>query len=213
MKVPAPSLAPMLRSDTQGRLLARILADPSREHTLSELVEWAQSSMPTVQREIGRAERAGIVSSRKVGPARVVRANEQHPLYPAVRQLILGTYGPPEIVARQFAGVDRADAVVLFGSWAARYLGHPGRVPNDIDVLVIGEVDHDEVDDASERVEREIGIPVQATVRSRSAWRGEQESFIREVKSRPLVPVLVDEAEGDLAEELRGLQQQPRGPR
>ncbi|MCU0271098.1 MAG: hypothetical protein MUF83_20990, partial [Acidimicrobiales bacterium] len=74
MKVSAPSLAPMLRSDTQGRLLARILADPAREHNLTELVEWTGSSMPTVSREVDRAERAGIVRSRKTGPTRLVRA-------------------------------------------------------------------------------------------------------------------------------------------
>jgi hypothetical protein len=31
--------------------------------------------MPTVQREVGRAEKAGIVSTEKVGPTRLVRAN------------------------------------------------------------------------------------------------------------------------------------------
>lgn len=68
MKAPAPTLAPMLRSDTQGRLLARVLVDPAEEHNLTELVAWTESSMPTVQREVGRAEQAGIVLTRKVGP-------------------------------------------------------------------------------------------------------------------------------------------------
>jgi len=85
--------------------------------------------------------------------------------------------------------------VLLFGSWAARYLGQPGRAPNDIDVLVIGSPDRDAVDDAAERVERAIGMPVQATVRSRSQWTAEHDSFVREVKSRPLVVVLVDDWE------------------
>ena len=37
MKVAAPSLAPILRSDTQGRILARLLADPDKSFNLSEL--------------------------------------------------------------------------------------------------------------------------------------------------------------------------------
>ncbi len=48
MKVPAPNLAPILRSDAQGRILARILADPSASHSLSDLVAWSKTSMPTV---------------------------------------------------------------------------------------------------------------------------------------------------------------------
>jgi len=208
MKVAAPSLAPMLRSDTQGRLLARILADPTNEHNLTELVEWAGSSMPTVSREVERAEQAGVVTSRKTGPTRLVRANEDHPLYAAVRQLILGTYGPPAVIAETFADLAGAEAVVLFGSWAARYLGQPGRAPNDIDVLVIGEVDRDAMHDAADSAERQIGLPVQATARTRYAWLDADESFIREVRSRPLVPVLIDDQADTLAADLDDLKHQ-----
>lgn len=192
----------MLRSDAQGRLLARVLVDPTTEHNLSELVEWAGSSMPTIQREVGRAELAGIVSTRKVGPTRLVRANVDHPLFDAVSRLILGTYGPPAVIGEEFAGLAGAEAVVLFGSWAARYLGETGRAPNDIDVLVIGAPDRDAVNDAADRAEGRIGLPVQATIRSRAQWSNEREPFIREIRSRPLVPVLVED--GPLHDELRG---------
>jgi predicted nucleotidyltransferase len=190
----------MLRSDTQGRLLARVLVDPAKEHNLSELVAWTSSSMPTVQREVERAERAGIVFTRKVGPTRLVRANTEHPLFSAVSQLVLGTYGPPAVIAEEFADVVGAEAVVLFGSWAARYLGERGRAPNDIDVLVIGDADRDDVDDAADRAEALIGLPVQATVRSRAQWANDREPFIREIRSRPLLPVLVDD--GPLRDDL-----------
>lgn len=195
MKAPPSSLAPILRSDTQGRILARLLTDPTKSYNLSELVEWVGSSMPTVQREVRRAADAGIVETERVGPTRLVRANPDHPLFDALRQIVLATYGPPIVVAREFANIDGTDAVLLFGSWVARYLGQPGRAPNDIDVLVIGAPDRDEVDDAAERAEQAIGLPVQATVRSRAHWSTEQDSFIREIRSRPLLVVLTDDPE------------------
>jgi hypothetical protein len=200
MKVPAPSLAPILRSDTQGRILARLLVDPSKSYNLSELVEWAGSSMPTVQREVGRAEAAGIVTTEKVGPTRLVRANPDHPLFGPLSQVVLSTYGPPAVIARESQDIDGAEAVVLFGSWAARYLGRPGRAPNDIDVLVIGSPDRDAVDEAAERAERTIGLPVQPTIRSRPQWIAADDSFIKEVKRRPLVVALADD---DIADDLR----------
>ena len=193
MKVPPSSLAPILRSDTQGRILARLLTDSTKSYSMSELVEWAGSSMPTVQREVRRAEDAGIVETERVGPTRLVRANPDHPLFDALRQIVLATYGPPIVVAREFADIDGADAVLLFGSWAARYLGQPGRAPNDIDVLVIGTPDRDEVDDAAERAEQAIGLPVQATVRSCAHWSTEQDSFIREIRSRPFLVVVTSD--------------------
>ena len=198
MKVPAPSLAPILRSNVQGRLLARLFAEPSRAYSLSELVEVAGSSLPTVQREIRRAEAAGIVTTEKVGPTRLVRVNLAHPLFTPLAQIILATFGPPAVIAREFGDLAGADAVVVFGSWAARYLGEPGRAPNDIDVLVIGSPDRDAVDDAAERAERSLRLPIQATVRSSTQWSSGRDSFITDVKSRPIVVVLADDDVSDL---------------
>ena len=205
MKVPAPTLAPILRSDAQGRILARVLADPAASYSLSDLVAWSRTSMPTVQREVERAEQAGIVTTEKVGPTRLVRANVSHPLQDAVRRIILATYGPPTVIANEFDNIEQADAVLLFGSWAARYLGEPGRAPNDIDVLVIGDADRDAVDDAAGRAERQIGFPVQATVRTRAQWETQTESFIKEVRSRPLVLVLLADDDSPFGTELRKL--------
>ena len=71
MKVPVPSLAPILRSDAQGRILARLLADPDASHSLSDLAAWSKTSMPAVSREVRRAEQAGIlVTDDKRGPHR-----------------------------------------------------------------------------------------------------------------------------------------------
>lgn len=80
-----------------------------------------------------------------------------------------------------------------------------------MDVLVLGSPDRDAVDDAAERAEQGIGLPVQATVRSRSQWASGREGFIRQVKARPLVVVLVDDSDAPLANELRGLERRAGG--
>ena len=61
MKVPAPSLAPILRSDTQGRILARLFVHPRGAYNHSELVRCVRSSMPTVQREVDRGTLAVVL--------------------------------------------------------------------------------------------------------------------------------------------------------
>ncbi len=153
------------------------------------------------------AEEAGLVTIRQVGRNRLVRANESHPLYDAVRRVVLGTFGVPAIVTREFAGLDGVAAVALFGSWAARYLGQRGPSPADVDVLVIGDPDRNAVDEAAERAERLIGLPVQVTIRSSEAWEHGDESFMREVKRRPIVALLIDD-ESPIGDELRRLERQ-----
>ena len=75
---------PVLRSDTQGRILARVFADPEAGHSLTALMESSDASMSTVIREVRRAEEAGIVETWEDGNVRRVRVLTRHPLYGAM---------------------------------------------------------------------------------------------------------------------------------
>lgn len=187
MKVAVPVLAPILRSDTQGRLLAAILTAPEEEHTITALAARAATSLPTAIREIDRAEAAQLVTTRRLGNTRLVKANPANPLYEPYRDIILATYGPPAVIGEELAQVKGIDHLYLFGSWAARYQGEPGRAPNDIDMLVVGAPDRDQVYEAAERAERRLGLPVQATIRTLAQWDAVEDPFLEETRSRPLV--------------------------
>ena len=188
MKTSAPVLAPILRSSAQGRILALIFADPEVERTLTDLAQRSATTAPTVLREVQRAEDAGLVVSRRVGQARLVRANPQGRFYGPVREIVLGTFGPPLVIGREFEKVPGVEAILLFGSWVARYLGEPGRGPHDVDVLVVGGPDRHQLYAAAERTEAALGLPVQVTVRTPKEWV-DGDAFVATVKERPLLVV------------------------
>lgn len=48
-------------------------------------------------------------------------------------------FGPEFVIGEEF-GILGALAVAIYGSWAARYAGTARPAPNDVDVLVIGDV-------------------------------------------------------------------------
>lgn len=54
----------------------------------------------------------------------------------------------------------------MFGSWAERYEGIPGPLPEDIDVLVIGGPEREAVYDAANRAREIIGLEVDVLIRS-----------------------------------------------
>lgn len=189
MRAAAPTLAPVLRSEVQGRLLAELFAQPEVEHSVTELARRAATSVQTAIREIDRAEAALLVTSRRLGNTRLVRADATAPLYRPFSEIVLATYGPPAVLREELADVEGIDQAYLFGSWAARYAGEPGRAPNDLDVLVIGRPDRDACYDAAERAERRLRLPVQVTIRSRSQWEKASDPFLAEVRSRPLVSI------------------------
>lgn len=197
MKTMPPILVPILRTATQGRILALLFDSPDRVWTLTELAAAARTSEPTALREVNRAVSAGIAQSSKVGQARQIRANPSGRFFEEVRRIILGTFGPPVVVSREFAAIPGVAAVVLFGSWVQRYLGEKGHIPNDLDVLVIGRPDRDLIHAAAERAETELHMPVQSTIRSLADWQG-ADPFLGELRQRPMLVVAVDDAAAGL---------------
>lgn len=190
MKTSTPPLLPILRSDKQARLLTAVLLSPNREFTLTELANEVGVSLSTVTREVRRAEEAGIVVTREVGRARLVRADGDGVLSEPLTRLLLLAFGPATVVAEELAGIGGLDAAYIFGSWAARYLGEAGMSPQDLDVLIIGEVGRDMVYTAADRMERRVGRPVQVTFRTRAQWdQPRDDPFLQELRKRPLVPV------------------------
>jgi hypothetical protein len=131
------SLLPILRSRGQAEILCAVLANPNREWTLGELAKVSGQSLPTVQREVERAELAALVESRRMGRQRLVKAGPSQ-IAIMLANLLLWSYGPKFVIAEEFAGIKGIDRLFIFGSWAARYHGVDGYPPQDLDVLVIG---------------------------------------------------------------------------
>jgi len=193
MQAPAPPLLPLLRSRLQAELLTVVLLTPGREWSLTELADRAGSSLSSAQREMARAEEAGVVSSRRLGSTRLVTAADS-PLTGPLTELLLRSFGPRQVVAEELAEVVGIESAFLFGSWAARYAGQRGRAPADIDVLVIGDPDRDEVDDAAQRAGVRLAREVNVTIRSRQWWREGGDGFHAEVTGCPLVPVVAEQS-------------------
>jgi DNA-binding transcriptional ArsR family regulator len=190
MRSDAPRLLPVLRSQHQADLLTMLLLHPHKEYTIADLARLLSVPQSTVSGEVRRLADAGILTVRPVGRSRLVRANEGSRLAGPLTELLTLTYGPHVVIAEEFAGLDDAMLVVIFGSWAARYHGERGQPPDDVDVLVVGVPDRVAMYTAAERAEARLGRPVNPVVCSPDQWAHPVEPFILEIKSRPHVTVI-----------------------
>lgn len=195
MKTSPPVLLPLLRSATQGRLLEALLSDPEREWAIGELGAHVGTSPATVMREIDRAEQAGVVTSRRQGNTRLVRAAADSPHFDPLRRLLTPTFGVPRVLAEEFADVDGLEELRIVGSWAAAWHEQPtGRV-RDVDVLAVGEaVDRGELYDAADRAEQRLGLPVDVVVREAEQWHASDteasaDPWLAQVRRQPTVTV------------------------
>jgi len=189
-KSPAPGLLPIFRSQQQAELLALLLGDPELELSLTELAERTGVPHPSVYREVERAQAAGLVSSRRVGRTRLVRANVESPYYDGLADVLTRAFGVPAVLSAVLADVQGVDAAYVFGSWAARHAGERGVRPvGDIDLLVLGTPDRDALYESARVAEQRLGRDVQVTVRDAGWLEHGSGSFHDTVVSRPMLPL------------------------
>jgi DNA-binding transcriptional ArsR family regulator len=190
MKGAAPSLLPLLRSQFLGEALAWLYLHPDQEFSTIDLARQFGVSASTSSREADRVTGAGLVNERRVGNLRLLRANLEHAFASPLTELLALTYGPAMVLSTVLSPLGGLDRAIVYGSWAARYRGHVGPVPNDVDVLVIGDVDEDDLYDAVREAERQLGRPVNARRVRPATWsRAQADPFLAGVIAGPTVDV------------------------
>jgi DNA-binding transcriptional ArsR family regulator len=188
MKQAPPALLPLLRSPTQGELLAWLFLHPEQEFSLTDLARRLGVSRPTVMREADRFLAAGLISDRRQGNLRLIRARTDTLTAGPLAELLAVTYGPVAVLGPLLAPVSGIDEAYIYGSWAARYRGHGGDVPRDVDVLIVGDPDEDDLYEAARTAERVLGREVNMRKISARTWReNAPDPFLASVRSRPLL--------------------------
>jgi DNA-binding transcriptional ArsR family regulator len=181
-------LLPILRSAFQGELLAWLFLHPDQEFPLTELARRFGVSRPTVTREADHFISAGLVSDRRQGNLRFIRARTDNAVARPLAELLALTYGPVAVLGELLAPVPGVNEVYIYGSWAARYRGQGGDVPRDVDVLVVGDADEDELYEAAHAAERRLGREVNISRVPARAWQEpHSDPFLASIRSRPLV--------------------------
>jgi predicted nucleotidyltransferase len=150
-----------------------------------------QTGLPysVVQREVDRLEEGRLVYSQRFGASRVVRPNVDHPLHSELRALLMKAYGPQMVISELLSNEPGVEAAYLFGSWADRYHGNWGAEWGDVDVAIVGRVPPVRAEELEAAADDALAWPTQIVVITPDAWSAGSESFVRTVKSRPLVPI------------------------
>lgn len=188
MRTEAPLLAPIFRSDGQARLLSVVLLS-STELSIVDISSRAGLAYATAHREIARLLAAGILIERQVGRTRLIAANPGSPLVPPLREIVAVATGPVVLLAQELGQIDGVDLAFLYGSFAARLSGVEGPAPNDIDLMVVGAPDPAKVYAICDRVEVEVGRPINPTILSRDEFaRGS--GFLTQIAANPVVAVV-----------------------
>lgn len=186
MREPAPAVFPVFRSRLTTAVLARTYIGDG-EYSVAELARTAKTDTGSMTREVRRLEDAGVLRSRAVGRTKLVRANHEAPFYRPLLDLVVIVLGPADVIGEELGKLSDVDAAAIFGSWAARASGEAGPAPADIDLLVIGRPDRDDLHDAVGRARTRLGRDINTVALSADRWNSGDDPFLAELRGRPMV--------------------------
>lgn len=123
----------LLGPKARRAILARTYLDPTHEYHLRELVRRTGLAPRTVHQEVEKLVRADLLAERRDGNRRYLHANERHPLFRPIREIVLKTDGLADVL-RDALGTDGIEIALVFGSIAAA----TPRAGSDVDLLIVG---------------------------------------------------------------------------
>jgi predicted nucleotidyltransferase len=189
----SPRLLPLLRSETQARVLEALILHPDRASTVAQLAGTLGVTDMSVRRELHRMVDAGIIEREPVGRVGLFRASTASPLYEPLRELLERSVGLEALLRDALLDFPGVETAVIYGSWARE----EAHAESDVDVLVLGDVDYGDLvarlSELQERVGREINVVAMRPDELRH--RLDQGSgFVRDVIASP-VKLLVGDIE------------------
>jgi hypothetical protein len=187
MKPKPGLLSPLIRSDVQGLILARLFLNSGTDFTITELADFAYTSVPTSMREVDRLVDAEYVIARELGRVRLIRANENHVLFNSIFQVVAHSYGPAAILPAALRDLFGLQQAFVHGEWAARLAQIPGPIPAEIDLILIGNMNRIDASRALSKAEKVIGKTINVQFASNFDWDREATEFIRAMRAKPLL--------------------------
>ncbi|MGO8702011.1 MAG: nucleotidyltransferase domain-containing protein [Limisphaerales bacterium] len=183
------SIADVLFSTTQQRLLAALLLHSHRPVYASELANRFGVRPSTLQRDLAKYTAAGLLKMSRSGNRTYFQANQECPVFPELRALLIKTSGLVDVLRGELAPLSsQIKVAAVYGSIA----NGTETSGSDIDFLIIGAVAMIELssllEKATEKLWRQINptlyTPEEFSQKSRSSH------FVQSVLGKPLLFVL-----------------------
>jgi predicted nucleotidyltransferase len=167
------------------KVLALLIMSPQASIHLRELARLTGASPGTLKKELDLLVSADLIRSQKSGNQIKFSANTEHPVYPALSELIRKTTGLHDVLANAVQPLaDRLEVVFVFGSMVKS----TETSQSDIDVLVIGDVTFGQINNVLYEAQSALAREINPKVMSRAEWtrkRQEGHPFVTEIVSKP----------------------------
>jgi len=155
----------IIASKTKINLLVKLFLNPATKAYLRQLASEFQVSTNSVRMELNNLTRYNILLSEKDGRNIYYKANKKHPLFPELSSMVRKITGIDSLVKSVIQRLGNLEEVYLTGDYAE------GMDTGIIDVVLIGNINKEQLDDVVLKTERYIGRKIRTLVLDEKDFR------------------------------------------
>ena len=183
-------LKKLFTSSTRVKLLKLFFMNREREFYLRELSRITGENPNSIKRELENLKSIGLIIERKRGNQKLYRVNKLSPIHEELRKIVLKTVGIGEVLRENLVkfGVKFA---LIYGSFAQ---GEEVK-DSDIDLLIIGDVDEEELIKIIKKLEEELSREINYILWNRKEFRKrikEKHHLLMDVIEKPFIMIIGD---------------------
>ena len=167
----------LITSKVRARILMRLFMNPGQNAYLRELAKEFEVSPSQVKEELDNLSQAGLLSKEKEGRQINYSANTGHSLFPELSSMVKKAMGMDRIldsIIRRLGNLKRAFVIDDYAE---------GKDSGLIDLVLIGEIDRDNLEDLVAKTERYIQRKIRTLVMSESDFHNSEGIF----RGRPML--------------------------
>jgi len=156
----------LLSSRVRAKVLATIFLTPGESHNAWGLAQRLSENYSAVWKELVRLEKSRILISEKRGNSKDYRVNEECPIAPDLRSIVLKTEGVGRVITEKLRGLDSVKMAFIFGSYASG----EADARSDLDLMIVGKINLEQLAPLISEVERELNRPINYVIHSEDEW-------------------------------------------
>ena len=170
----------LFSSKTRVDLLTLFLLNPDEKYFAREIERLTGDDLHAIVRELRNLEKVGLLISKKDRNRTQYYVNKNFSIYEEAKRIFFKTVGPEGLLRKELANVPGIKTAFIYGSYAKE----KETSESDIDLIIVGEVDHMKLDEAIVAVEKELNKDINYIVyneREFNEKKKRKDRFVMEV--------------------------------
>ncbi len=165
----------LITSETRIRLLLKFFLNPSTKRYLRQLAQEFGESTNGIRVELNKLTSAKILDMEKDGRSKIYRANNQHPLFQEIRQIVLKSTGIDKVISNIINKAGDIYLAFIRGDYAI------GNDSGLIDLVIVGDRLNDkEIERVRKKTETLIDRKISLLKLSIKEYKNLKEKFSKE---------------------------------